>query len=161
MKKRTLFILALLILLLGSTVVAYAYWDNLQKIENETITLGSGTSLTVTADVIAPVGKVLVPSGVVLKPNDVTSIVLTYQVKLDQTVVSALDLTIAASNIQINGDSTNAGLVTVSISPTNTTVNSSDVEITITVTISEPSTKAIYDVIKNQPITFDLTFTAA
>lgn len=160
MKKRTIFILALLVLLLGSTVGAYAYWDNLQTIESETINLGAGTSLTVNADVVAPAGKVLVPVGFDSKPDDVTSIALTYQVKLDQTVTTDLNLTITASNIEINGDPTNAGLVTIDISPNTTTVNSTDVEITVIVSISEPATKAIYDAIKNQAITFDLTFTA-
>lgn len=161
MKKRTLLIVALLLLLLGSTIGAYAYWDNLTASQVETITIGEGTTLTVTADAVAPAGKALVPVGVILKSNDVESIELTYNVKLDQTVVTDLDLSVVASNIQIGGSTANAGLVSVNISLGSATVNSSDVVVTVTVTLTQPATVTIYNAIKNQPITFDLTFTAA
>lgn len=160
MKKRTLFIVALVVLLLGSTVGAYAYWDNLQQTQAETITIGAGTTLTVTADAVAPAGKVLVPAGTVIKADDVEEIVLTYNVKLDKAAVANLNLAVVASNIKINDSTTNASLVTVDVSLASATVNNSDVVVTVTVTLSEPGTQAIYDAIINQDITFDLTFTA-
>ncbi|MBU1145025.1 MAG: hypothetical protein KJ971_04100 [Firmicutes bacterium] len=155
-------ILAALIVVvaLGGSILAFSYWDNLEQTQAETISIGSGVTLTVTAVAEVPVGKVLVPAGVVLKANDVESVVLTYNVKLDLEAADALDLAVVASNIEIGGDDTYASLVTVNVSLAAATVNNTDVLVTVTVTISQPATVVIYDLIKTQPITFDLTFTA-
>jgi hypothetical protein len=157
-KKLSFILLALFVL--GGTAVAYAYWDNLQQTQNETITIGNGVTLQKEAVAVAPAGKVLVPTGVVLKANDVTSIVLTYNVKLDEAALTALNLSVSASNIQINGSSDYENLVNIAISPATTTVNATNVLITVTVTLTAPATVEIYNLIKNQPITFTLTFTA-
>jgi len=150
----------LVVLAIGGSGLAFAWWDNLSQTQEETITIGEGVTLTVAAVAVAPAGKYLVPSGVVLKANDVESIVLTYNVKLDQAAIDALDLTIVATAIQIGGDTTYSNLVTIQINQASPTVNSSDVLVTVTVTIAQPATIVEYNLIKNQPITFDLTFTA-
>ena len=159
MFKKLIAVLAMVIVLGGSTM-AFAWWDDLQKTQNETLTIGEGVTLEVAAVATAPVGKVLVPAGVVLKANDVTSIVLTYNVKLDLAAVAALNLAVSSSNVQINGSATNAGLVNIVISPATTTVNATNVLITVTITLTAPATVEIYNAIINQPITFTLTFTA-
>jgi len=147
--------------LLGGTVLAFSYWDNLQQQEQEQLNIGNGVTLVVSAVATAPAGKVLVPSGVVMKANDVTSVVLTYNVKLDEAALAALNLEVLASNIEIGGSAVNADLVNVVISLASSTVNASDVLVTVTVTLDQPATVGVYDVIKNQPITFDLTFTGS
>jgi hypothetical protein len=159
MKKR---ILALLIafVVFGGTMGAYAIWDNLTQTESEIVTVGEGTNLTVAANVTAPAGKVLVPAGVVLKAEDVESITLTYDVVLDQTALTGLDLSVVASNVEINGSTTYASLVNIAISQSSATVNDANVTVTVVITLTEPSTQAEYDAIVNQPISFDLTFTA-
>lgn len=159
MFKKLIAVLAMVIVLGGSTM-AFAWWDDLQKTQNETLTIGEGVTLQVAAVATAPVGKVLVPAGVVIKANDVTSIVLTYNVKLDLAAVSALNLAVASSNVQIGGSATNAGLVNIAISPASTTVNATNVLITVTVTLAAPATVEVYNAVINQPITFTLTFTA-
>jgi len=156
---KKLFAALIVALLLGGTVLAFSYWDNLQQEQSETINIGNGVTLLVAAEAVVPVGKVLVPSTVVMKANDVTSVVLTYNVKLDEAALAALNLSVVASNIQIGGSAVNAGLVNVVISLASSTVNATDVLVTVTVTLNQPATVEIYDVIKNQPITFDLTFT--
>lgn len=162
MKKRTLFIVALLVLLLGSTMGAYAYWDNLQQTETETINIGEGTTLTVSAVAEVPAGKYLVPDGVVLKANDVESIVLTYNVVLDQTALTALNLSVVAENIAIGGSGAgNEGLVNIDISLASATVNDSNVLVTVTVTLDEPASSSVYTDVINEAITFDLKFTAS
>ena len=148
-------------LLLGGTALAFSWWDNLSQTQNETLEIGEGVTLNVSAVAAAPVGKVLVPAGVVLKANDVDEIVLTYNVALDQAALTALNLSVVASDIQIGGTTDNADLVNISISQASATVNDADVLVTVTVTIDEPSTQAIYDLIKNQSITFTLTFTSS
>ena len=159
MKKRLLAVLLVAIVFVGSGV-AFSYWDNLQQTQNETINIGEGVSLTVSANATAPAGKFLVPSGAIVKANDVTSVELTYDVVLDQTLASALNLSVSSSNVLIGGDATYANLVGISISPTSTTVNDTNVLVTITVTLSEPADVTAYNAVINQPITFDLTFTA-
>lgn len=158
MKKR---ILALIIiaLLFSGTAMAFAYWDNLEQTQSETINIGEGVTLQVSAVATVPAGKVLVPAGSVLKANDVEEVVLTYNVNLDQTALVALNLDVVASNVQVGGSTTNAGLVNVSISQASATVNDSAVLVTVTVTLNEPADSAVYAAVINQAITFDLTFT--
>lgn len=158
MKKLLVILGALLVL--GGSASAYAWWDTLQQTSNETITIGEGVTLNVNATATVPAGKVLVPAGVVLKANDVESVVLTYDVFLDFAATSDLPLTVTASNILINGSATNAGLVNVNISLAQNVVNSTAVVATVTVTLTEPTTEAEYLAIANQDITFTLTFTA-
>jgi len=155
-------IAALLIaIVLGGSAFAYAWWDNLSKTEEETLTIGSGVTLEVAAVATAPAGKVLVPESVVLKANDVESITLTYNVKLDQTALNPLTLTVSASNILVAGSATNSGLVNIDITQGSATVNGTDVLVTVVITLTEPATVEVYNAIIDQPITFTLTFSAA
>jgi hypothetical protein len=71
-----------------------------------------------------------------------------------------LDLDVVASNIQIGGSTVNAGLVSIVIELGAPVVNNTDVLVTVTVSLNAPATVEVYNVIKNQDITFDLTFTA-
>jgi hypothetical protein len=161
MKKRLFVVLVLAVVLFGSTFFAYSYWDNLQQSQSETITVGNGVTLQVAAQATVPSGKVLVPAGVVMKADDVNSVVLTYNVKLDQAANTALDLSVTSSNVEIGNATDNSGLVNIDISQAASTVNDSNVLVTVTVTLDEPGTVTAYNAIINQPITFDLTFTAS
>ena len=61
MKKRVLFLVAIIALLLGSTVAGYAYWDNLQQSSTGQFDIGYGVRLEVptqTSD-----DRALVPAG--------------------------------------------------------------------------------------------------
>lgn len=147
-------------IVLGGSAFAYAWWDNLDQTQAETLTIGQGVTLQVNASAIAPEGKYLVPEGAVLKANDVTEIVLTYNAKLDQAVLTPLTLTVEVSNVLINADATYADLVNINITKAATTVNDADVLVTVTITLTEPATEIAYDAIINQPITFTLSFSA-
>lgn len=160
MKKRMLAVL-LLLFLLGGTAVAYGYWDNLTVEQNNvTLTIGEGVTLEVSVGDQMGANDVLVPSGVVMKTNDVTSVALTYDVNLDQAVIDDLDLSVTYSNVQINGSTANAGLVNIVIDAP-AVINSTSVEVTVTVTLSEPGDAAAYAAVYGQDITFDLDFVAA
>jgi hypothetical protein len=158
---KKLAILVVALVALGGTVSAYAWWDTLQESQSETLTIGEGTDLVVAANAVAPAGKVLVPSGVVLGVNDVNSIVLSYDLNLSKEAQSALTLSSSVSNILIDGSSVNAGLVNISVTPSSTSINNGVVTVTVTVTLTEPTTEAVYDAIINNDITFDLTFNAS
>lgn len=159
MFKKLIAVIAL-VLVLGGSALAYSWWDSLAVTENETLTIGQGVTLQVSAVATAPAGKVLVPSGVVLKADDVTSVVLTYNVKLDLAAVTALNLSVTSSNVQIGGSTANASLVNIAISQASSTVNDTDVLVTVTVTLSQPADLATYTAVINKAITFDLAFTA-
>ncbi len=162
MKKRLIVVLALVMLLFGSTVYAYSIWDNLQANETDiTIPVNDGgVTISVSPSQAMPAGTYLVPVGAVLQANTVDSAVLTYDVSLDKQTQSDLDLTVTASNILIGGSSTYSTLVDVAISPASPTVNQAGVTVTVTITLTEPTTQAAYDAIVNQNITFDLSFVA-
>ena len=131
----------------------------LTQTKNEIINIGEGTTLVVQAVAGVPSGKVLVPADTVMKANDVDKIVLTYNVKLNKTALTDLNLNVTWSNIKIGDDyDTNANLVNINIIPELSTVNSTDVLVTVTVTLTEPATQEIYNVIKNKLITVTLTF---
>lgn len=150
----------LTLVVLGGSASAFAWWDTTIQTQNETLTISEGTTLQVDVVAAAPAGKLLVPAGTLLKTNDVESIVLTYDVYLDNALLTALDLTVTATNVQIGGESTNAGLVNISISTAAATVNDTEVLTTVTITLTEPTTEAEYLAIINQDITFTLSFNA-
>ncbi|MDD3958389.1 MAG: hypothetical protein PHO96_05820 [Candidatus Izemoplasmatales bacterium] len=158
--KKVVWLVLVALLIVGGTIGAYAYWDNLEQTKDETLTIGQGVTLVVAAVAEAPEGKVLVPAGVVMKANDVDEIVLTYNVKLDLAALAALDLSVVESDVLIGESDTYATLVNIDIVLASDEVNAENVLVTITVTLSEPGTSEIYDAIKGQDITFTLTFTA-
>jgi hypothetical protein len=159
---RSALILALLLALIGLTVSTYAYWDSLEKTTNETINLGQGQEVVIS--VVPAPGTHLIPAGAKLDTNDTYAIDLEYDVDLQKPEASDLTLTVTASNVKIGGDDTNAGLVNIAFAynPLTKEINSTkSVHVKVTVTLTEPATVEIYEAIKNKPVTFDLTFTAA
>lgn len=160
LRKKVLFVL-LAIVMIGGTFGAYAYWDNLsQEDTNITIGVGQGVTLNVDLDEAIPANTYLIPAGAIQKPGDVYEIVLEYTVVLSTEVSTALNLSVVASNVAINGSTVNAGLVNVAINAP-ATINNVEQTVTVTITLSEPTTPAAYQAIANGSITFDLTFTAA
>ncbi|MFP4286956.1 MAG: hypothetical protein ACLFRI_04595 [Candidatus Izemoplasmataceae bacterium] len=155
--KKKLLGLFLLLFLIGGSGVAFAIWDDLEEVDTVTVGIGEGTTLAVNLD--TQTSGTLVPNGVLLKSGDVESVVIEYTVELDQTVIAPLDFTVNASNVEIGGDTTYANLVNILIVADSTLGNTAGT-VTVTVTLTEPSTTAEYDAIINEEITFDLTFTA-
>jgi len=158
---KKLFAALLVAILIGGSTFAYSWWDNLTQTQEETISIGEGVTLTVSAVAEVPAGKYLVPAGVVLKANDIEEVVLTYNVMLDQATIDDLNLDVQSSNVLIGGESTHSSLVNIDISLASSTVNNSNVLVTVTVTLDQPATLEIYNLIVSQSITFDLTFTAS
>lgn len=165
--------LSVIVLVLVTSLSAcfvYAYWDQQSQNTNTEITLGEGVSLNVRAGVTVPEGKFLVPSTADLKANDITEVVLTYIVKLDQQLNEEVDLSVTASVIRIGGSLKYNELVNVDISPSTSKLNNENVLITITVTLREPiiedggytaiEAKEAYAAIKLQEITLTLFFLA-
>ena len=161
MKKLVGVLLAVFIF--GGSALAFAWWDSLTVEENNvTIGIGEGVTLQVVLDPAASTDE-LVPAGVVAQPGQTTSYVLTYNVDIDNTIDEVLDLVVTASNVQVNGDSVLGAYINVDITDDNSgTIQNGTVVVTVTVTLDMDSSTPSADVtaVKNQDITFDLTFEA-
>lgn len=169
MKKNILkisLVLVLVMALFGLTMTSFAFWDNLTQKENDqTITIGEGTTITVTANLSEQdEKKSLVPSGVAMGPNDVTSYELTYNVVIDKDLAKDLKLAVTTGNLLIGGVATYASLVDVDVELSASTINiGSAVVVTITVTFDAGIewTEKMYNAVAEKNITFDVTFTAS
>jgi hypothetical protein len=152
--------LAIFMLIIGLTTYSFAYWDSLSTRQTPTIDLGEGTTLVVSATATVPNGKTLVPTSVILGANDVKEIVLNYDVVLSKKAYNDLTLSVMATNVTIGNDETYANLVNITINPTTTNINNDKINVTVVITLSEPEDEVAYLAIKNQPIKFDLNFSA-
>lgn len=159
MLKKFLVVLLLFVAVSG-TAGAYAYWDDLQRSQSETLMVGEGTSLELATTVAAPEGKVLVPAGVVMKANDVDSITLKYQVQLDKEANEDLILSSWIEDLTLAGSKELAELINVEIELGESTVNADAVEVIVTITLDEPETKEIYEQVINGEIAFNIFFQA-
>lgn len=156
MKK--LFSVFALLFLFGSSLTALAYWDVLTTGTDETVTIGEGTTIVLNETVV-PSGENLVPSGVVMKSGDTTSVVFEYEVELDQTPLEDLLLIIVAENVLIDGSDEDISLVNIDIqAPTH--IGGSAVTVVVTVTLDEPTSEAQYNRVANGTISFDLVIEA-
>ena len=154
-------IAALLLLMVGSTTLAFAWWDSLQTEEND-ITIGIGEGVTISVSLEEHITGNLVPAGVVQKTGDVTEVVIDFEVSLSPSeLVSALNLSAVASNIAIGGDTDLAQYVSVVRSGA-TTIQNDVVTVTFTVTLlmDENTPSAAVSRAQKSDITFDVTFEA-
>lgn len=153
---RTSLVVALILALIGLTASSFAYWDRLTTEDKDnTVIIGEGAELKVTKKVT--VTGALIPKTAVLGVGEVYEVVLEYDVKLSKEAQKDLVLNVEASNVLIGGDDTYSDLVNIEITGA-FFVNASGTKITVTVTLTEPTTSEIYEAIFGKTITFDLTF---
>lgn len=153
---RTSLVVALILALIGLTASSFAYWDRLTTEDKDnTVIIGEGAELKVTKKVT--VTGALIPKTAVLGVGEVYEVVLEYDVKLSKEAQKDLVLNVEASNVLIGGDDTYSDLVNIEITG-DFFVNASGTKITVTVTLTEPTTSEIYEAIFGKTITFDLTF---
>lgn len=153
---RTSLVVALILALIGLTASSFAYWDRLTTEDKDnTVIIGEGAELKVTKKVT--VTGALIPKTAVLGVGEVYEVVLEYDVKLSKEAQEDLVLNVEASNVLIGGDDTYSDLVNIDITG-DFLVNASGTKITVTVTLTEPTTSEIYEAIFGKTITFDLTF---
>lgn len=153
---RTSLVVALILALIGLTASSFAYWDRLTTEDKDnTVIIGEGAELKVTKKVT--VTGALIPKTAVLGVGEVYEVVLEYDVKLSKEAQEDLVLNVEASNVLIGGNDTYSYLVNIDITG-DFLVNASGTKITVTVTLTEPTTSEIYEAIYGKTITFDLTF---
>lgn len=159
MFKKLLVILVAL-LAIGGTASAYAWWDTLEKTETASLTIGEGETLVVGVTTQATTDR-LVPTGVVMKTNDVTSIVFTYSVKLDQTATNPVSLDVTYDNLTLDTAAYGGALLNIDVTPnTAIAVNGTDVDVVVTITLAPDAQGNDYSDLVNGVIAFDLLFDA-
>lgn len=162
------FILILILLLTYLTASTFAIWDKLTKSNNEIIEIGTGTILTKQVKIDGRNGK-LVPKTCVLGPEDVHEVIFQYELKLSKETVKDLDLDVKIVNVKIGGRESLGKYVIIETFGINNNelvfqeqfvVNKNGTTVVLKICILEVDDQQIYELIKNQQITFDVVFTA-
>jgi|LGVF01.2.fsa_nt_gb hypothetical protein len=172
-KKGLIWLLLLILSLLLTTTLSYSYWDgNINPINNNQINVGVGTSLQIT-ETIRPIdGSYLVPDSVFMGPDDVTEIILGYDVTLNKQG----RLSITASDILVDGqpDAYNLIVIDIYLEDPNeiasnsllTTLTEQNVQndfiedVYVRVSLNMPADEAEYNYIRLANISFTLEFEA-
>lgn len=157
------------IVALGTTT--YAYWSKINltaEVTNQQVTIGKGRTATVTASLqgTLPTGTYLVPSGQkdnsTNPKNSVESVDFNYKVTWKDNLVmdsTETPLTVTIENLFLGGNNAYSGLVKPVINAPANITRGVDTEVTITLTLTEPGSKEVYDEIFDKNITFNVTFT--
>lgn len=98
--------LAILALLFGSSVAAYAYWDNLQQNTNSSFDIANGMKLEIPQEIKDTRSLVPVNSSYATYEADyATSYIFTYTLSLEDALQAGMqaDLTVNISDFQIGG----------------------------------------------------------
>ena len=164
MNKSKMVVFSLVALLLltvaGLIGVSYAYWSRLTAERNNTVIIGEGTEVILTAVVEPEEGKVLVPAGNALGANEVESVTMVYNVRLSQQAAQNLELSVDVSDVQIGESGALAHLVNIAVTHVEF-INNQNVQVQVVVTLTEPANEAEYNAVINKAITFKLTFSAS
>lgn len=183
MKKRNLLIATLIMFALVVTGFTFAYWAGSLtgdvKTDNVTIEVGEGKDVTTLVDLgtlPSAANKVLVPEDRIansVAPEAgktlVEEIVLTYTVLWKEANPTQDDITreleVSVEDVKIDGSTTNAGLVNIIIEIDEVETETADIKLNgdsltvkVTITLTEPSTEEIYDLVAGKNITFTLVF---
>lgn len=151
LKNKNLLSIALILMLIATVGLAYAYWDDLSKDSGSTLEIGVGTTLRI-EDVVSSDGDIrLIPIGAVLGTNEVEQIVKDYDVVLSKVLQEPLYLNAEVSNIQI-GNKKYDGLVNIEITKPETIYDRGKVSLIISMNNLDIDYSEIY----NKDITYSL-----
>ena len=160
---KKLSILAIALFLFGGSTFAFAWWDDLETTDSD-IEIGVGQGVTLEIDASDEAGDNLVPASAVEQDGQTDEITLTYTVSLDTEVDEELNLKTEIENKSFDDDGLNADdVINIDIDPDETTIKNEDVEITLTVTLSDDEDDYEGDVSDyfEAKISFNATFTAS
>ncbi|MFA6678749.1 MAG: hypothetical protein WCS22_04350 [Acholeplasmataceae bacterium] len=110
-------VITILLIALGfTTTLAVRYWNEVSKLGNITISIGSvdGVELTI-VNISEAFNGVLVPEGCATYVGEVEEVEFTYSVSLNKEVLNAQNLIIEAFDVTIDNDTEYAHLVQVYI----------------------------------------------
>ncbi|MFA6860482.1 MAG: hypothetical protein WCR30_03755 [Clostridia bacterium] len=164
-KKILLAVLAVLVI--GSSSVAFSWWDRLTLAENENniVTLGEGLEIVVDDVVVdsATAGN-LIPASAVKKQGDTYTVVLSYTVRFEATLEEELNLSAIVSDIKVNNVANPFGLIKIEVNSPEK-IQNDDVVVTLAVSIDDSELQEedydeAYIALANNSISFDITFSA-
>jgi hypothetical protein len=157
-RKLILSAITILMLFISITGVTYAYWN--KYIDNQSITHQIGDGDTLYVELNSEDTGVLIPSTETPYADEVTEIVLTYNVRINQEALDSghENLSVNYENLLINGVDTYNHLINIDINPNNLTVNLNNQVITVTITMNEPLDYNEYIEVINASVTFNLKF---
>ncbi|MGD9901273.1 MAG: hypothetical protein AB7S44_01910 [Spirochaetales bacterium] len=161
-KKVLVALIAMLVMV--SSTAAFAWWDSLtvNKSESNIITIGEGLDLAVANAVIDPLTDgTLIPASAVLKTGDTYQIDIDYEVSLDYTVDTPLNLAVTVSNVLINGVADTNNYIIIAVTNPGTVGNSA-VTVTLSVTLDDNPADpvAAKATLESATISFDIEFAA-
>jgi hypothetical protein len=162
---KKVFIVILAFVVLGSSSIAYSWWDSLliEQAQNGIINLGEGLELVVLPVTInQQTSGNLVPESAILSEGSTHAIELTYTVRLDASVEETFYLLVTVHNIKVNEVENPFGLIYVEASHSPTIAND-DVLVALTVriddsTLREENFEQAYNLLAGNTITFDVYF---
>ena len=177
-RKFIISLIAIMFAIVALGTSTYAYWSSIKltEVTNQQVIIGEGRVATVTASLIAtlPEGKYLVPNGQAAHSrnpnNSVDSVTFKYEVKWEDDLVmvgTKAPLTVTITNLRLGESNAYNGLVNtvIRIESVQTENNASqdiergaNTEVTIVLTLTEPSNEWDYNAIINKNITFNVTF---
>jgi len=109
-------IIVILVIALGFTsTAAFAYWQDLARINNVVIRFEGEDASLVVEEMSPPFEGMLVPQGRVYFDGEVESVLFQYQVSIDRELLQTMNLLVEAIDVEIGGSSTYANLVDISI----------------------------------------------
>jgi len=166
LKKFLILVFGLVVL--ASSSIAYAWWDNLyfENPENDVVQLGEGLELVVLPVTINPLTSGnLIPESAILTQNSTYAIELHYTVRLDYNVQEALNLSVTVSDIKVNEVVNPFNLIYVEVSH-NPNIFNDDVLVALTVRINDDNLQEenyndAYLALVNKSITFNVNFLAS
>jgi|AntRauTorcE11897_2_1112592.scaffolds.fasta_scaffold00016_47 hypothetical protein len=162
---KKLMVAVFLVLILGGSTIAFAWWDNLSesRLEANIVTLGEGATMTTSPVVIDPATDgYLIPSSAILKPGDTHEILLNYNVNIDQPIASALNLLVTVTDINVGSTPNPFDLISVNVTNPGTILND-PVNVILSVTIDDSSLlpseyEAARLALMNNQISFNIHF---
>ena len=122
MTKKLLFAFGIFFLL-GGSALAFAWWDNLNETQSETVTLGEGVRISVAEDTVGE-ARLLVPAGTFyadpsFDATHTTSYTFSYVVTMENPIPTgySADLTIDLDNWSLTVDAQDIVAYTIDIDP--------------------------------------------
>ena len=170
MKQRKLVIGLLIMVALVVSTFTFAFWNGAidwdDEVAGNTIVIGSGRTVTVTAALSLAPNEVLVPVGKEAVSNEANPVsIVTFNFTVDWTDtadgVSSSTLAVTPSNYDLGTLSPTEilDMFTFTVTSDNAITNGAQKTVTLTVQFTnEPASEAIYNEVANGTLTFDLTF---
>lgn len=153
MKK--VFVAILMVVAILLTFHSFNQMNEKQFVSGSQIILEENQELVLNKKLTVDSNKRLVPIGAILGEGEVNEVKVSYFVEMPD--IESIGLKIEIKNVLIGNDNTYSDLVNISIIQTSVGKNAN---VEAIITLNMPASEVEYRSLLNQPITFNLVFTA-